>query len=80
MIQSSASFFQRYREGIMRLFGRTSKPDTEELNERLRELADGDMDLVLEAVRKTRPTPNKPADLEKIVDYIQAHRARRVAA
>jgi len=64
----------------MRLFGRTSKPDTEELNERLRELADGDMDLVLEAVRKTRPTPNKPADLEKIVDYIQAHRARRVAA
>jgi hypothetical protein len=43
------------------------------INKLLR-LANGDLDLVQEAIRNSAGTSNDGADLEKVVDYIVQHR------
>lgn len=59
---------------MRRLFGRAPKPDTNEL---LRELAKGDIDLVVEAMRNARKRPDEPAKLGDITRYIEEAIARR---
>lgn len=47
-----------------------------DLIDKLVVLADGDYDLVQEAIWASTESPEQPADLEKIVAYIEANRGR----
>lgn len=45
--------------------------------EQLIMLADGDYDLVQEAIWASTDSPDKPADVEKVMSYIEANRGRK---
>jgi hypothetical protein len=47
------------------------------LIDQLVQIANGDLDLVQEAIRASAESPDGAADLKKVVDYIVANRERR---
>jgi hypothetical protein len=51
-----------------------------ELIDKLVEIADGNVDLVRDAIRICAEGPEGSADLKKVVDYIIAHREMQPAA
>jgi hypothetical protein len=51
-----------------------------ELVDQLVLIANGDLELVTEAIRVSATGPDNEADLKKVVDYIVAHRASEPAA